>query len=243
MCCAATADLDVSEGGPEPASAADASDAGQAASAAVKPLTAEGPVSTGGAAVSGGPAAEPAQAAAGAVAIMAERDVIMGPAAAALAAWESVGNMLSDDDQPSAEDNNGDSVPSVVAANSAGDADAEGQSSDTDGGEGQVSDISTAEPPHRAELPGERSLEELGATLLHEKVLTASDVKGSIGLPEVWLSNPNPSPNPSPNPNSTEYAGGHQRATLSFVFASPGVCSCRTRMAMNPRPCTSICRQ
>ena len=100
-------------------------------------------MSTGGAAVSGGPAAEPAQAAAGAVAITAERDVIMGPAAAALAAWESVGNMLSDDDQPGAEDNNGDSVPSVVAANSAGDADAEGQSSDTDGGEGQVSNIST----------------------------------------------------------------------------------------------------
>ena len=188
VCCAA----DDLKSGREPAPAPDGGKAGQAASANasthtaadVEPIVAgsidgaAGRTGIESAVVSSEPAARlaTAEADAGDAAV---RDAI-GPAAAALAAWESVGNMLSDDDQSGAEGDDG-VLLSSLAASSASDAGADGPStSDARGSE--ASDDGAAEHPR---LPGERSLEELGATLLYEKVLTASDVKSSVALPEV----------------------------------------------------------
>ena len=197
MCCAATANLGDATGGQEPGPAAADGEAGQAAPAAVDSPPAKdgepgftssigetaGRTKTASAAVHVGLVAQPATVVAGAAGDAAQRDVT-GPAAAALAAWESVGNMLSDDEQSEA-DGNGDVVPRVPDVSSAGNADADGQSLDAQSGESETSGDDAAELSHRAELPGERSLEELEATLLYGKVLTANDVKGSIALPEV----------------------------------------------------------
>jgi len=193
VCCAA----DGATGGQQPAAAADGAEPGQAASADANARTAAdteavaagsideaaGRAGTGSAVVgSEEPAAPPAAAVteAGDAAV----GGAMGPSAAALAAWESVGNMLSDDDHLGAEENR-DSVPSALFASSADGSSANSQSSVALSSEGEASDGGSTEQSQRAELPGERSLEELEATLLYEKVLTANDVKSSVALPEV----------------------------------------------------------
>jgi len=182
---------------------------------------------------SGEPAAPPAAAAAeaGDAAV----GGVVGPSAAALAVWESVGMMLSEDDHLGAEGNS-DGGPSVLFASSASESSTDGQSSDARGSEGEASDGCSTELSQGAQLPGERSLEELGATLLYEKVLTANDVKSSVALPEV-------------RPAETGicvctrlHDSANQERLCDVLLSHPKACVRRMRTMTNPQPCISTCR-
>ena len=109
-----------------------------------------------------------------------------GPASAVLAAWETVGNMLFDD-RSAADGDDGDMHADTVISKPGGAA-AKGQLptilSSTEQMDG--ADEATEQPlPQRARLPGEQALEKLGATLLYEKDLSDSDLKGSVTIPTV----------------------------------------------------------
>ena len=171
------------DAGAVPAAAAESGEPGSAAAGPVA-APADGisaaaePMEPDCAAVSGEPTADLDPTAADAE--DAAEPVDVGPNAAALAAWESVGNMLSDDEQSAQEEDDGDVHTDAVTANSEAHEQApSGKRSRGQAGAAEQRSLA------RALLPGEQSLEELGATLLYEKILSDSDTKASVQLPKV----------------------------------------------------------